>query len=340
MVNNKTNTNVTGMIRSNHTMKSIEPQNKTLDFYRQNDLGYSFCIINYERGHVEIPFMYNDFCNMVTLRFLKELQKFENSNIEPVACNMTFLSIFTDYFALMEQFISTIYIILYYYITNPLKQNNTDVSKMFKEEYAKVLKKIFHIIKVNDMTFKRTQLYNKLAELEDARNYILHGNTGSIKISKTKLPKYPLTINLEDIMEELSIIVNLINYFRYMFPNIDLMPNVAIWINNGLIYKKIDVYLYNVLSPLLNNILTKHSLCPTKNISLYTRSLPKINFGIAKNILIYIKAVPESKFQDKKSIKNTDIFSSLLPRIISHAEFRNIEGKFQLPQFMLSEVRI
>jgi len=312
----------------------------TLNFYRKNDLGYTFCVVNYEKGHVEVPFVYNDYCNMVTLRFLKELQRFENSHINPVAANMKLLSIFTDYFALMEQFVSTIYIILYYYMTNPKTISDENISNLFREEYTKVIKNIFKILNISDMNFKRTQIFNKLAELEDSRNYILHGNTGTIKVNKTQLPKYPLTINYEDVMEELNIIINLINCFRFIFPNIDLMPSIAISINNGLAYKKLDVYFYNILIPMLNNILKKHYLEPTKSYVINTNPLPKKHSEYAKNILIYVKAIPEKEFTEKHDIKNTDIFSSLMPNIIDKKEYNAIKGKFQLPQFMLSDVHI
>lgn len=88
---------------------------KTLELFRRNDLGITICYISYEEHSLVIPFEYNAFFDKNTQNFLSCLNGFENLKTAPWASEAGILQVFTSYFASFEQFISTLYEMLYFY---------------------------------------------------------------------------------------------------------------------------------------------------------------------------------------------------------------------------------
>ena len=291
------------------------------------------CFISYENNSIIIPFTYNDYFNTSIYNFLKELNKFENSKICPIAYNSSLLSIFTDLFSIIEQIITSIYTITYYSCVNSEILSDKESKKLFRRDYKTILSDLFKITKNSDYNFKQIKMFNKLAELEDIRNYILHGNIGSVKISKTKLPTFPLTINYEDIMEELDIIINLVNHFRYILPDMDFMPNIYINIDNYTLCKKFDIYYYNVLVPYMNNILQKHQLTPSKKYKLELLSLPTITKTISKSIKIIMKSVSSINYNMNQI--TTNLYNQCINKIILNNEIALLKknNAFQICNF-------
>ena len=236
----------------------------TLDIFRYNTLAITFCDIEYTNSkHIRFALPFVDYFDITTHKFIQELELFENTNNPPAAYNANLLQIYTNYYACLEQYINTLYMILHFYI----ESNNTkecDYKKFFKLDCAQRINKIIKILGVNKVDFQKTGLVNKINELGLARNYILHGNFGYIEIYKTNIPKYPLTINYEDIMEEINIILEFMNYFRYIFPNIDIMPHIIIRIKNAFFYKKFDEFFRQVILPYFLEMLAKHNFSSTK----------------------------------------------------------------------------
>lgn len=309
----------------------------TLNIFRQNDLAYTLCRINYAVGSIELPFVFNDYFNKTTYDFMNQVLKLENTIQCPVAYNVSLLQIYTNYFACFEQFVSTLYEILYYFIKSKVLLDEKESIKHFRQDYIATIGNILNIINISKIEYARTGLSNKIKELEDARNYILHGNIGRIKINKTKLPHFPLTINYEDIMEEIDIILNFINLFRYILPNIDLMPNIQIIIDEAIFFKPFDEYFYKVVCPYFANVLQKHGLKQTRNYTLTTKSLKPTTSTISNNIAIYTKLTPEKLFSIIEMNKQkTNYYVKHLHNIIKQDEPMKMKGKFQLPKFILN----
>lgn len=312
-------------------------QGISLDLFRKNDLMYSMCQINYNKGCIRLPFVYNDYFDITTIEFMRQLNSFENTNSCPVAYNVFLLQIYTNYFACFEQFVSTLWEILYYYKVSPKLLDEKESLKYFRNEYNKTIDSIFKVIKTNKVVYNKTGLTNKIKELEDARNYILHGNIGRIKVKKTTITESPMTINHEDILEELNIIINFINCFRYIIPNIDLMPSVRIIIGEAIFFKKIDEYFYKVLVPYFESLLEKHKLYKTRIYELTTKSLPVESSSFAKKVEVFVKAIPEKMFDNiKMNSEKTNLYISALHNIIEQDEPMKKRGKFQLPAFMIN----
>lgn len=311
----------------------------TLDIFRQNDLAYSICHINYGVGGILLPFIYNDYYDLTTANFVFKLQKLENSQNIPIAYDPALLQIFTNYFACFEQFVSTLYEILYFYKVSSTIPDDKEAIKLFRQDYIVTINKIFEIIKTDKLEYSKTGLENKIRELEDARNYILHGNMGKIKIKKTKIPESPFTINYEDIMEELDIIINFINFFRHVFPEIDLMPNIKIIIGQAIFFKPLDEYFYNMLCPYFDSILQKHNWSSTKDYSLTTKPINTEISRLATKIAVSIKVKPSRMFEQiHLNTNKTNLYIMSLNNIIDSSEVVRMEkeGKFQLPRFMLN----
>lgn len=310
----------------------------TLDIFRKNDLKYHVCQIIYTNHSIIIPFTYNDYYEISLKFFLNELSRFENTKNIPIAYSPIILQTFTNFFACFEQFISTLYIIIYYYIFSDKILNEKKAIKIFRQDYNTLISEIFKLASCNKQEFYHTGIVNKIKELEDARNYILHGNFGHIKISKTKLPEAPLTMNYEDIMEEINIIINFINFFRYIIPKIDLMPQISIPLEGTVLYKSLDDYFYNVLCPYINLILNKHKLNPTRTYELSTTPTPPITSNISHKVLILIKAEEKNIFNSiTMNSDNTNFYSKILDNFLDKNIVKNLlnENKFQLPKFII-----
>lgn len=310
-------------------------QQRTLNFFRKNDIGYTICQITYEKGCIITPFLYNDYFTTTTGLFLQELNSLENNTLCPKVYNAKLLTLFTNYFSLMEQFISTIHNILYYYSVSKVIPNEKEAKKLFRQDYMNTLNKIFSILKVDNISLKKTKIYNKIKEMEDIRNCILHGNIGSVKITHTNFPQMPLSINCEDIMEHLSILINLFNYFRYIIPNIDLMPSMVVVIGEGIFFKKLDTYFNEILYPYFLGILNKHGLLPTKTYEINTEQLSPTRYTIAKKVEVFHKCLEEPQFKFKMSKENTNLYSKNILNVYNDKEIKEAQGKFQLPAFMI-----
>lgn len=188
------------------------------------------------------------------------------------------------------------------------------------------------------MEFDKTGLINKIRELEQARNYILHGNIGEITTRKTGLPRYPLTINWEDVMEEIDILVNLISFFRYIFPKLDLMPNIRLFADGTIYYKKLDDYFYNYLCPYFNRIMEKHGLAHTRTFKLVTTPMQTEHSKKAKEIGILINAKPSPEFDSLKLNEDTTRFwDEIVDRNLTLKEREQMKGHFQIPGFMIKD---
>lgn len=308
-----------------------------LDYFRGNDLGVSICIIRHNENSLQLPFLFNDFFYKTTLEFIKELNTFENSSNVPTAFNISLLTIFATYFACLEQFISTVYTMLYYYKETSALLDEKSSLKIFRRDYNITINEIIKIGEIDKLDYQQTGLIKKIEELEDTRNYILHGNMGRIKTGKTNLPKYPLTINYEDVLEEIDIIINFINYFRFIFPDIDLMPSIYIHIGDGMLSKKLDDCFYNVIVPYMKDILQKHNLRETKRYELATKSISPIKKSLANKIDVYIKVEPDTQYKLELNNLETKYWFKNIKNIVSATEAKNIQGNIQLPNFIINK---
>lgn len=75
---------------------------KNLNFFRKNDLGYTICQIEYDKGYMILPFVYNDYLVFTTNLFLNEIYNLENSSLCPRVYNTTlstFLLIISQYWS-------------------------------------------------------------------------------------------------------------------------------------------------------------------------------------------------------------------------------------------------
>lgn len=313
-------------------------QKVNLEEFRKNDIACLMVVISYTEKKIGIPFTYNDYINTTFYLFVEQLKKLENSPFLPVAYNSTLLIIFTSFFAIAEQIISTIYLLVYFYCKSDKIPTIDENRKNFRNNYDKTISKIFNEGNLDSTEFKRNKMFNMLSELEDARNYILHGNIGEIKIEKTKLPKNPLTINVADVMEELNIIINLINHFRYIFSGLDLMPDIIISYDqqNTCLCRRLDSYFYKVIVPFFEKILEKHNLVEDRKYIQFLTPLSCIKQNvIAKDITVMMKS--KSNFKNlKMNNDKTNYLNSYIRAIVNPKEVLALakEQAFQFPSFI------
>ena len=280
------------------------------------------------------------FSNAVQIGVFNYLRTLENTTTPPCAYNAYLLQIFTNYFACFEQFVSTLYALVSFYKLNTEAISEFSLHKYFKKDYKHAITTILSAIDADKIAYNKTGLTNKISELECARNYILHGNIGEIKTEKTHLPSFPLSINAEDIMEEIDIIINFINYFRYILPDIDLMPNIRIFLDKTLYWEKFDLFFYNIVCSYFDKVLGKHSLKKSRSYSLTTNSLQTFNNDIVHKLIIIIKALPRPQYKTSfHGYFTTDYFNDELNKNIPPERRKHMADKFMIPRFMVRNNR-
>lgn len=309
-----------------------------LEVFRNNKLSYMQCCIQYSDRILCIPFTCSDYLNTALDHFvLGSLQKLENSKNPPVAYDSELLSIFVNIFISLEQFVNTTHTIVYASIVNPDIPENKEAKELFRADFFCTLNKLFKLCDKNSSVNKKNKsINNLLKDLANCRNYIVHGNFGKTKINKTRLPSHPMVLNYEDIMEELNIVINLINIFRYILPGLDLMPNVRIIIANTLVYKKLDEYYYKFLVPYFTKIVEKHSLQLTKDFDLWTSCAKQIkkHFYEKISVVMYIKPDAECDYEMNK--KETMYLQECILNLVGRNRINLLlkNGKFEMPNFM------
>lgn len=306
---------------------------KNLNFFRKNDLGYTICQIEYDKGYMILPFVYNDYLVFTTNLFLNEIYNLENSSLCPRVYNTTLSTIFTNYFSILEQFISKINVVTYHYYQTKILPDEKKAIKLFRQDYIKSLSDIFERINVDNIELKKAQFYNKIREAEDIRNSILHGNIGKVKIKHTQFPEIPLSINVEDILEIISILIDLFNHLRYIIPNLDLMPSVKIIIDKAVFFKKLDDYFFNILIPYFDKVLKKQNLIISKTYGISTNPLNPVQSLIAKNVSILYKAVVRPEYEIKMNDAKTNLYNECVLKNYSPKEIWEHQEMFQLPAF-------
>ena len=317
---------------------------KDLNLFRKNDLGYLMLQIAYNNGSaVQIPFIYNDYFEATFSKFLEELQRFENKTQIPNAINPELLSVMVDLFASLEIFFSTLHKICFFFYKEPtIPSDERGMKKIFNKDFLLKINDIFDYAQINSQDYKSAEYYKKLKEFQDVRNYIVHGNIGKIKTKFSTFTDVPLTINYNDIVEAMYLIINTMDYFRYIIPNADLMPDVRVIIKQGndhtIFWKKLDVIIENIINPMYKNILLKHNLTSSIEYHKIDKGMPPTNSTIAKRINVFIKAEMNNIFQHDMSKEQTNYYWEYMPSIISKEEVnKQIQDQtFSLPKFMLN----
>lgn len=154
-----------------------------------------------------------------------------------------------------------------------------------------------------------------------------------IKTKYTNLPTYPLSINIEDILEILNILLDLFNYFRFIIPNIDLMPSMKIVIQGAVFFKKFDKYFFEILIPYYKQLLDKKQLTTVRNYEIKTVPVSPNLQMLALSVNILYKALEETQYKIKMNAEQSDYYTLQILKVYSIEEIKKHFGTFQLPAF-------
>ena len=106
----------------------MDKKKYTLDYFRKNKVGYMLFNIKYDTNHIALPFIYSDYFDTTTQSFLRYL----NMDNNPCCYIAELLQAFTNYFAAFEQFISTLYEILFFYKQQSTIPSEQESLKLFR----------------------------------------------------------------------------------------------------------------------------------------------------------------------------------------------------------------
>ncbi len=177
-----------------------------------------------------------------------------------------------------------------------------------------VLDKLNYLLKKVDFDrerLKKLKIHSQLEDFKDLRNQIVHA--GYHKISKFSNSQFGEAINLKnaDIIQAMVICLKIFNLFRYIIPELDLMPDIRISLFNGpSVSKKLDYLYEDCYLPALKEILAKHNLRTNITIEFPKYSISPVDK--LKNIDMGIRV--DSKYEPTYNFsqENTQIVDNYL----------------------------
>lgn len=202
-----------------------------IEDFRKNDLGAQICTIHYSNGEViDLPLYHISYFNAIIEDITLHLQSFENAK-QTIPIDDHALGTMSTIFNVIEVFISTVQIILFYLNKEYNGKTYNDVKKMIEYKFDKKISEIVRMAKIDKKAFYDKD-YARLQELLTFRNDLMHGRLVLRKQKHLNLSNIPFRMNISDIMEALYVAIAIINKLRFVIKGIDLMPLAPVFINN------------------------------------------------------------------------------------------------------------
>lgn len=237
------------------------------DLYN-NDIGHCALFLqNKDEKHI-IPLSFHDYCN-IAYKFLssdiKEFENIESTNLLGIhsseSCNFLFLAI--------ESYINTILKVI-------CLEKKDDFSLIIKKSLNHRIAYINNSIGLDHSEFCKNFQQARLNEYEEFRNEMFHDRIleSEKKFKKTFFSPTPNIPCISSELQALIIALDLFEYYRNIFPGVDLMPSICIFVNNTFFFEKFDI-IYNVLlKPTIDASLVKHNLQTHMNLKMQNSRCP------------------------------------------------------------------
>lgn len=192
---------------------------------------------------------------------------------------------------------------------------------------------LFNILKIDRTPFYKGP-FQRLEEFKRYRNELFHDRTNDkpLEFQKTLFSGNPMFANQVDAMQASVIALEIYEAFRYVFPKIDLMPQIMVPKETSFFYLPMDRLYNEVLRPYFDATLSKHAL--TSSIEL---NIEKVNLEVSpifqsEEIRIIVKVDSGADYVYPPSNKKTNLSHGLLEKIRNEIMF-DTEHKFQLANY-------
>lgn len=210
--------------------------------------------------------------------------------------------------------------------------------KDFKEFRGKQLNArltvVFELLQMETIDFYRSGILPKLEEFQTFRNEIFHDRffNSEVQFHKTSFSPIPYLANQVDVVQASIIALEIFQAFRFIYPDLDLMPDIFIQKNSSYGFIKYD-FLYNqVILPLFSEALRKHTL----NTDLITEPidirLTESSILRKGDVQIIMRAFHKEDIIHSANSTETNMAASLFSKVCDLIPI-NEQEYFQIPRY-------
>ncbi|WP_319526415.1 hypothetical protein [uncultured Desulfosarcina sp.] len=274
---------------------------------RKNTLGHaSFWFPQFGRDDNSlIPMTYDNYTIKSFYTVCQNIEALESSNVIVNQGNTIIIGLGMLFISL-ESYINSI-------IKIACKFQNIDFKKYKKFSLTKRIALIFDMLCIPGKNkFYQTGIMPRLQEFSEFRNEIFHDRSlgNDLDFKKTSFCNLPFLANQVDLIQASSICFEIFSSFRYVYPGIDLMPNIFIKKGETAGYLKFDYLFTNVVVPMFFDTLKKHSLETKIKLPKSIYLLPETNIIKKGELKVILKATQDEKFNIKIDQNKTEICKS------------------------------
>lgn len=214
-------------------------------------------------------------------------------------------------------------------------------SENFKEfrgkEINSRLSSVFDLLKTKKQDFYRSGILSRLEEFKIFRNEVFHDRffDSEVRFYKTSFYSVPYLANQIDVVQASIIALEIFQAFRFVYPGLDLMPDIFIQKNSSFGFIKYDFLYREVILPLFSEALIKHSL----NTDLVTKPLEMSlseSSILQRDVKIIIRAFHKEDTVHSANGVETSIGASLFNKVRDLITI-NEEENFQIPSYQRVE---
>jgi hypothetical protein len=211
---------------------------------------------------------------------------------------------------------------------------NKDFKEFRGKDFDSRLSSVFDLLKIGKQDFHRSGILPKLKEFKTFRNEVFHDRffDSEVQFHKTSFSPVPYLANQVDVVQASIIALEIFQAFRFVYPGLDLMPDIFIEKNSSFGFMKYDFLFKEVILPLFSEALSKHSL----NTDLITKpleiSLPESSILEKGDVNIIIRASHKEEIFHSANDVETSIGFDLFNKVRDLITI-NEEKNFQIPNY-------
>jgi hypothetical protein len=181
---------------------------------------------------------------------------------------------------------------------------------------------LFEILDIDRKPFYAGS-FQKLEEFKRYRNELFHDriNDKPLDFHKTSFSGNPMYANQVDVMQASVIALETYQAFRYVIPNIDLMPQIRVTKEDSFFHAATDNLYTEVLRPYFESVLLKHSLTSSVVLDIAVNTLAESQIFDSTEIHIGVKATQDEKFNFTPSKEETSLGRTIFEKMRSTVTF-------------------
>ncbi|WP_375499938.1 hypothetical protein [uncultured Nostoc sp.] len=193
---------------------------------------------------------------------------------------------------------------------------------------------VFKLLKMDNKDFYNSAIFPKFQEFQNYRNEVFHDRffNSEIKFHKTSFSSIPYLANQVDVVQASIIALEIFQAFRFIYPALDLMPDIFIEKNSSYGFIKYDVLYNQIILPLFSEALRKHTL----NTDLITEPidirLPESSILRKGDVQIIMPAFQKENIVHSPNSTETNIAANLFNKVHDLIPI-NEQEYFQIPRY-------